>query len=239
MIIALFLIRFFDIIFSSLAIVIMFPFMLPIMLTLKLTGEHDIFYRQKRVGKYGKEFSLIKFATMLRDSSNMPGGYCTLKDDPRLLPMGGFLRKTKINELPQLINIIRGQMSIVGYRPLLRCHYDHYSNKTKQALHNIRPGLSSIGSIIFRDEEKILQSIADIENRVRFYNNVIMPFKGELECWFVDRYNILNYFKIIIFTFVCVVNPNTNISKKMFSDLPEPPIELTSFYVNRKGANDN
>ena len=111
------MIRFFDILFSGLAIIILFPFMLPIMIGLKLTGEHDIFYCQERVGKGGKIFKVLKFATMMRNSENMPGGVLTQKNDPRILPMGKFLRKTKINELPQLINIFIGQMSVIGPRP--------------------------------------------------------------------------------------------------------------------------
>jgi lipopolysaccharide/colanic/teichoic acid biosynthesis glycosyltransferase len=90
------MIRFFDILFSGLAIIILFPFMLPIMIGLKLTGEHDIFYCQERVGKGGKIFKVLKFATMMRNSENMPGGVLTQKNDPRILPMGKFLRKTKI-----------------------------------------------------------------------------------------------------------------------------------------------
>ncbi|MBD5434836.1 MAG: sugar transferase, partial [Treponema sp.] len=96
------MIRFFDILFSGIAIVILLPFMLPVMVALKLTGEHDIFYCQERIGKGGKPFGVLKFATMLRNSPNMAGGVLTQKDDPRILPMGKFLRKTKINELPQL-----------------------------------------------------------------------------------------------------------------------------------------
>ena len=91
------MIRFFDILFSTFAIIVLFPFMIPIMILLKLTGEHDIFYAQMRVGKGEKEFPLLKFATMLRNSPNLPGGLFTQENDPRLLPMGKFLRKTKIN----------------------------------------------------------------------------------------------------------------------------------------------
>jgi len=152
--ITMFLIRFFDILFSFLAIIVLFPFMLPIMIILKLTGEHDIFYKQKRVGRYGKEFNMLKFATMLRNSPDLPGGLFTHENDPRMLPLGKFLRKTKINELPQLVNIFIGQMSIVGYRPLTRLGYDKYSDKIKRQLYNFKPGLSGIGSIVLRDEKK-------------------------------------------------------------------------------------
>ena len=109
--------RFFDILFSGIAILILLPFMIPIMIALKLTGEHDIFYLQERIGKNNKPFKVYKFATMLRNSPNMAGGLITKDKDPRILPMGNFLRKTKINELPQLLNIFLGQMSVIGYRP--------------------------------------------------------------------------------------------------------------------------
>ena len=109
--------RFLDITFSLLALICLLPFLLPIALALKFTGEGEILFSQKRVGKNGKLFNLFKFATMLKNSPNLGSGTVTLKDDPRVLPFGGFLRKTKINELSQLINILRGDMSIVGPRP--------------------------------------------------------------------------------------------------------------------------
>jgi len=219
-------IRFLDILFSSLAIIVFLPFMLPIMIILKLTGEHDIFYKQKRIGRYGKEFNLLKFATMLRDSPNLPGGIFTEKNDQRMLPMGKFLRKTKINELPQLINIFIGQMSIVGYRPLMRVSYDKYTEDTKRKLYNKKPGLSGIGSIVFRNEEVIVHNITDKE---AFYSNVIMPYKGELESWFSERKNIINYFKIIIITAYVIVKPKTKIWKKTFKNLPAVPKELKEY----------
>ena len=217
------LIRFFDILFSSIAIIILLPFMIPIMVILKLTGEHDIFYVQKRVGRYGKEFNLLKFATMLRNSPNLPGGIFTAADDPRILPMGKFLRKTKINELPQLVNILTGQMSIVGYRPLMRYSYEKYSKETKQKIHYIKPGLSGIGSIVFRNEEVLIQNIDDKES---FYKDVVMPYKGKLESWFVENISLSNYFKVIFVTVVIVVKPSTSIWKKMFKNLPTVSKEL-------------
>ena len=198
--------------------------MLPIMLILKLTGEHDIFYKQKRVGRYGKEFDVFKFATMLRDSPNLPGGMFTGINDPRILPIGNFLRKSKINELPQLINVLLGQMSIVGYRPLVRYSYDKYSDEIKQKIYDMKPGLSGIGSIFFRNEEIIMQSIIDKE---KFYRCTIMPYKGELEGWFVDNMNMLTYFKMILLTIVIVLRPSTRIWRKIFRNLPEVPNELT------------
>ncbi len=105
------LIRFFDILFSGIALVVLSPLLIPIMIVLKVTGEGEIFYLQKRIGKDGKPFKIIKFATMLKNSPNIGTTTVTVKDDPRVLPFGKFLRKTKINELPQLINILKGDMS--------------------------------------------------------------------------------------------------------------------------------
>ena len=166
------MIRFFDILFSGIAIIILLPFMIPIMIGLKLTGEHDIFYKQTRIGKDGKPFGVMKFATMLRNSPNMAGGVLTQKDDPRILPMGKFLRKTKINELPQLLNIFIGQMSVIGPRPQAKAHYDLYSDDVKAAIDTVAPGLSGLGSVAFRDEEDMLNAV---ENRDAFHDTIIAP----------------------------------------------------------------
>ena len=218
--------RFFDILFSGIAIVIFFPFMLPIIIALKLTGEHDIFYKQIRVGKGGKDFGLLKFATMLRDSPNLPGGLYTSKNDPRMLPMGKFLRKTKINELPQLINIFIGQMSIIGYRPTVRQHYEAYPEQFRSKLVNSRPGLSGIGSIVFRNEEEILQQFTDKKS---FHQNVINPYKAELEAWYTEHQNIYTYFKLIFMTVDAVLRPDSKKWRTAFKDLPPVPSELEQY----------
>jgi lipopolysaccharide/colanic/teichoic acid biosynthesis glycosyltransferase len=193
------------------------------MIVLKCTGEHYIFYKQTRVGRYGKDFELFKFATMLKDSPNLDGGLFTTKNDPRILPIGKFLRKTKINELPQLINILLGQMSIVGYRPLVRQSYEEYSNEIKQKLYNVKPGLSGIGSIVLRNEEEIIQEIDDKEN---FYKDVIIPYKGRLESWFTNNFTLSVYFKIIFVTVLVVFKPLSYIGGKVFKNLPPIPEEL-------------
>jgi lipopolysaccharide/colanic/teichoic acid biosynthesis glycosyltransferase len=203
--------------------------MLPIMSILKLTGEHYIFYKQMRVGRYGKEFLLLKFATMLKDSPNLPGGLYTYEHDPRILPMGKFLRKTKINELPQLLNILNGDMSVVGYRPLVRQGYAMYSEETKQRLYKVKPGLSGIGSIALRNEEEILYKI---DNKDDFYRNVIIPYKGTLESWYVDNQKLLVYFKIIVTTIFIVLRPSLRIWQRMFKDLPPIPKELESIGID-------
>jgi lipopolysaccharide/colanic/teichoic acid biosynthesis glycosyltransferase len=199
------------------------------MLILKLTGEHYIFYQQPRIGRYGKEFQLFKFATMLKDSPNLPGGLYTLKNDPRILPMGKFLRKTKLNEFPQLLNVFLGQMSLVGYRPLVWQGYEKYSDATKRKLFSLKPGLSGIGSIALRNEEEIIQEIHDKD---AFYTDVIIPYKGSLESWFVDHYNLANYFKVIFVTVLIIINPLSDLWLKIFRNLPPVPSELAVHTMN-------
>ena len=218
------LIRFFYIVFSALAMIVLFPFMIPIMIGLKLTGEHYIFYQQPRVGKGGQDFMVLKFATMLKDSPNLPGGVLTQKNDPRILPMGKFLRKTKINELPQLANIFIGQMSVVGPRPQARRHYELYSDAVKREIDKVPPGLSGIASIVFRDEEAILDQVQG--DRDHFHDTMIAPYKGELEVWWVQHRTLGNYFKIIIMTVIVLFAPKSRLYHKWFKDLPPVPNDL-------------
>ena len=220
------MIRFFDILFSGIAIIILLPFMIPIMIGLKLTGEHDIFYKQTRIGKGGKPFGVMKFATMLRNSPNMAGGVLTQKDDPRILPMGKFLRKTKINELPQLLNIFIGQMSVIGPRPQAKAHYDLYSDEVKAVIDTVAPGLSGLGSVAFRDEEDMLNAV---EDRDHFHDTVIAPYKGALEVWFVQHRSVNVYFKIIWLTVLAVLKPSSKAWRTAFKDLPQVPTELDQY----------
>lgn len=217
--------RFFDILFSLVAIIILFPFMIPIMIGLKLTGEHDIFYKQMRVGKGGKEFALLKFATMLRDSPNLPGGLFTADNDPRMLPMGNFLRKTKINELPQLINILKGDMSVIGYRPQVRKQYMFFPEADRKIMQTDIPGLSGMGAIVFRDEEEMLRKVPDHE---KFYEEVISPYKAHLECWYIKHKSIFLYFKMIWLTVDAVLHPGSTEWKKL-KGLPKMPKELEEY----------
>jgi lipopolysaccharide/colanic/teichoic acid biosynthesis glycosyltransferase len=143
-----------------------------------------------------------------------------------MLPMGKFLRKTKINELPQLVNIFTGRMSIVGYRPTVREHYDAYPEYAKQKIYNSKPGLTGIGSIAFRNEEEILQQFNDKKS---FHQKIIIPYKAMLESWYVDNKNLLNYFTIIYVTLLVVLKPNSNIWKKRFKGLPPIQAELRAY----------
>ena len=215
--------RFFDILFSGIALLLLSPLLVPILITLKLTGESEVFFLQERIGKNGKKFKLFKFATMLKNSPNIGTGTVTMKGDPRVLPVGTFLRKTKINELPQLLNILFGDMSVIGPRPLTLQTFEAYSEVTQGLIKRVRPGLSGVGSIIFRGEEEIMHGA---NASVDFYANVIAPYKGALEEWFVLNKSMYIYFVAIFVTAWTVLIPSTKIAWRVFNDLPEPPAEL-------------
>lgn len=215
--------RLFDVLFSGAALLLLSPILIPLSILLKLTGEGEVFFLQERIGKKGRKFKLFKFATMLKNSANIGTGTVTIKDDPRVLPVGKFLRKTKINELPQLLNIFLGDMSVIGPRPLTMQTFEAYSQNTQNIIKQVRPGLSGIGSIIFRDEEAIMYgSNASID----FYANVIAPYKGELEEWFVLNKSLYIYFVAIFITVWAVFIPSTKVAWKVFKGLPEPSNEL-------------
>lgn len=215
--------RILDIFFSGLAIVLLSPLLVPIALLLRLTGEGEIFFQQERVGKGGKPFQLYKFATMLKNSPNIGTGTMTVKNDPRVLLIGRFLRKTKINEVPQLFNILLGSMSIVGPRPQALKNFDAFPANFQQLIIQVKPGLSGIGSIIFRGEEDIL---TDHEHNVDFYNNVIAPYKGQVEAWYVTNQFLYTYFSVIIVTIWIVFFSSSGLVWRAFKGLPVPPDEL-------------
>ena len=215
--------RFFDISFSGLALLVLSPLLVPIVVILKCSGEGEVFFLQERIGKNGKLFKLLKFATMLKDSPNLGTGTVTMKGDPRVLPVGKFLRKTKINELPQLLNIFFGDMSVIGPRPLTAQTFGSYSDSTQAVIKQVRPGLSGVGSIIFRGEEDIMHGATA---SVAFYHNVIAPYKGALEEWFVSNKGIYIYFMAIFITVWAVLFPKTKVVWIVFMGLPRPPEEL-------------
>lgn len=220
------MIRILDIIFSLSALFIFSPIFIFIIIILKFTGEGEIWYFQKRVGKCQKQFDLIKFVTMVKNSENMGTGTVTLKNDSRILPFGKFLRRTKINELPQLINILKGDMSIIGPRPQDKRCFDAFPESKWEIICSVRPGLSGIGSIVFRNEEEML---ADPSNSEKIYDDVIMPYKAELEEWYTHNNSLLNYFKLIILTVIVVLLPRGDkYIDIFFGKLPVPNEEMNS-----------
>lgn len=205
------------------ALIVLSPLFLITMIALKFTGEGEIFFLQDRMGKDGKLFKLYKFATMLKNSPNVGSGTVTLKADPRVLPVGKFLRQTKINELPQLFNILIGDMSIVGPRPQAERCFNAFPVKFQKIITQVKPGLSGIGSIVFRAEENIL---VDQDASVIFYDSVIAPYKGEIEGWYVLNQGLKIYFWVIFLTFWVILFPSSKLVWKIFKDLPNPPDQL-------------
>ena len=223
--------RTFDILLSAAALVLLSPLLMPIALVLRLSGEGEVFFRQQRVGRDGVHFGLYKFATMLKNSPNIGTGTVTLKDDPRVLPVGRILRKTKINEVPQLLNILRGDMSIVGPRPQTQRCFDAFPATSKSAIMRVRPGLSGVGSIAFRDEEELMHISVSPE---RLYDDVIMPYKGKLEEWYVEHCGVVTYFKCIFLTAWAIVYPRSMLLWKVFPGLPPPPPEIAHRLIGNR-----
>jgi lipopolysaccharide/colanic/teichoic acid biosynthesis glycosyltransferase len=212
-----------DVLLSGVALLVLAPLLLPVMLLLRFTGEGEVFFLQDRVGEGGKLFRLYKFATMLRNSPNMGTGTVTLKEDPRVLPLGKLLRKTKINELPQLLNVFLGDMSVVGPRPQTPRCFMVFPHDMQIVITQVKPGLSGIGPIVFRGEEEILANHAD---SVEFYDHVIAPYKGEVEAWYVTHRSLMTYLKVILVTIWVVMRPASSIVWRAFIGLPAPPDAL-------------
>jgi len=211
--------RFFDFFSSLIVLIILSPLLAPIVLVLKFSAEGEVFYLQERVGYKKKKFSIMKFATMLKNSENIGSGTITLRNDFRVTKPGKFLRKTKINELPQLVNILFGDISVVGPRPLLKESFESYPAHVQKKIYFSKPGLTGIGSIVFRDEEDILSSLNDKDPHV-FYNTFIAPYKGELELWYLKNKSFLTDFKLILVTAWVIFFPKSKIYQKLFKNLP-------------------
>ena len=213
-----------DIFLSTMALLVLAPLLVPIALILRFSGEGEIFYSQPRVGYKAELFDILKFATMLKDSPNIGTGLVTVRGDPRILPIGAFLRKTKINELPQLINVLKGDMSLIGPRPLAPRGFNAYPDDVKKVVTQVPPGLSGVGSIALRNEEEILQNVSG--DQIHFYDTVVMPYKGALECWYVSHRGFKLYLTLIGLTLVTVIFPQSKMLDRLFPDLPRPAKDL-------------
>ena len=211
--------RFLDIIVSLFALIILFPLFVIVIIILRLTAEGEVFYFQERIGLNNSRFYIWKFATMLKNSMKMGSGSITLKNDYRVTKVGKFLRKTKINELPQIINILKGDISIVGPRPLVTKTFEAYSDEVQLKIYNVKPGLTGIGSIIFRDEESIISAVNE-EDPHEFYRKVIAPYKGELEMWYQKYNSFILDLQLIFMTAWVILFPKSRLYEKWFKDLP-------------------
>lgn len=203
------MIRFFDLIISLALIIILFPFFIVIGILVKISSNGPIIFLQKRVGLNNVDFTLFKFRTMYLDSDKTSlltvGG-----KDKRITPIGFFLRNYKIDEMPQLINVLIGQMSLVGPRPEVRKYVNMYDDSEKEVL-SIKPGITDWASIIFRNENELLKKLSNPE---LYYVDVILPQKIELNNIYVRRKNLVEYFKILFVTILKIIFPNFQIKIK-------------------------
>ena len=211
--------RIFDVILSSIAIILLSPILILIIVILKLTGEGEIFYLQERVGYKTKSFMIYKFATMVKNSPNIGSGDVTLRNDPRVTKVGKFLRESKLNELPQLFNIFIGDISVIGPRPLMRAGFNRYTLNFQNSIYNVKPGLTGIGSVVFRDEERILTESELTPHEC--YKEIILPYKGELEIWYQSNCSLFLDFKLTFITAWVIIFPNSKLYEKWFKDLPK------------------
>ena len=216
--------RLIDLFISIVSLIILFPLLFTVIIILKFTGEGEVFYLQKRLGFLNKKFYIIKFATMQKNSPNIGSGSLTLRGDPRVLPFGKLLRKSKINELPQIFNVIAGSMSIVGPRPQMKVDFDKFPINKRNEIYKSKPGITGIGSIIFRDEEKW---ISDFDgDKHQFYKDKIAPYKAEVEIWYYHNQSIILDFKLIFLTAWVIIFPNSKIIDKFLKSLPKKPSHL-------------
>lgn len=187
--------RIIDIFASAFMLILLFPFGLVIALLIASDSRGGVFYRQSRVGRNNRDFTLYKFRTMRTDADRL--GLLTVgARDPRVTRVGYYLRKYKIDELPQLLNILSGDMSFVGPRPEVRKYVDLYNNEQKKVL-SVRPGLTDYASIAYINENEILEKANDKEQT---YINEIMPEKIKLNMKFIQNPSLYQYFKIIFLT---------------------------------------
>jgi len=216
-------IRGLDLLFSLAALLIFSPLLVLVAILLRFSGEREVFYRQIRIGKGGREFYLLKFATMMKNSPAIGSGELTLPNDTRVLPLGRVLRKTKLNELPQLLNIVAGDLSLIGPRPQTLRYYNCYRPVDRALIDTIRPGLSGVGSILFRDEETLLSKVTD---PITFDDQVITPYKGQVEHWFAVNQSVGLYFELIFTTVLVVLMPSAGLHQRLLRLVPPPPTEL-------------
>jgi len=216
--------RLIDLVLSLIVIVLFLPFFIPIAIILKLTGEGYIFYFQDRIGFKNGKFRIWKFATMLKASPGLGTGSITIKNDWRLTPIGGWLRKTKINEIPQIMNVLLGDMSIIGPRPQMENDFLKYSKEVQRIINNVKPGITGISSIIFRDEEMYYPGNG--EDPHEFCARCISPYKGQLELWYQQHAGLKTDFLIVFLTAWVIVFKKSQLPFTVFKGLPEKPIEL-------------
>lgn len=193
------MIRFLDILLSGIGLIVLSPFFLIIGIWVKLDSKGPVFFTQQRVGKNFELFSLYKFRTMKVNAEK--AGLLTVGKDPRITPSGYFLRKYKLDELPQLFNVLKGDMSMVGPRPEVKKYVDQYNSEQEKLL-SIRPGITDPASIYYNNESAILGRSSNPE---RDYLQIILPHKLKLSQSYVKNRSLISYFKYIFLTLAKMV----------------------------------
>ena len=217
--------RVLDVAVSTIGIVMTSPILLAVTFLLHLHYPYRVLFRQDRIGYGGRSFKILKLVTMVPNAEHLPGGGITFERDPRILPLGRILRKTKINELTQLVNVLRGDMGIVGPRPTTLLGFSKYPKAAQDKLVQMRPGITGIASIILYNEEELLSSVD--EDRQRYHDEVIKPYKVEIEHWYLKNQSLRLYIEVVIATILTLVDG----APRLFSwwhNLPQPPTELTA-----------
>ena len=190
------MIRFFDILLSSIGLIVLFPIFLILSIWIKLDSKGPVFYNQNRVGKNNYDFMLYKFRSMITDADKKGLLITVGGKDPRVTKSGYFIRKYKLDELPQLINVFKGNMSLVGPRPEARKYVDMYNDEQRKVL-SIRPGITDYASIEYMDENRILGESQDPE---KSYVEFIMPEKIKFNMRYIENQSVGEYLKIIFMT---------------------------------------
>ena len=188
--------RLFDIVFSLIGIILLIPLFIFIVIKMKLDSKGPLFYRGRRIGRFGKPFGIYKLRTMRADADKMSGSPSAGDDDPRITKFGKTLRSYKLNELPQLINVLKGDMSFVGPRPEVQQYVDIYTEEEKPIL-NVRPGITDYASIKFNNEGEILKGSPDPD---KTYEEEIRPEKLRLQLEYVKTHSFLVDIKILFKT---------------------------------------
>lgn len=205
--------RLFDIVFAALGLVVLCPVLFIVTVIIKMGSPGPVLFRQQRVGRYGQPFRIMKFRTMVVDAEKL-GGQLTPTSDPRITPIGRFLRKYKLDELPQLLNVLIGQMSFVGPRPEVQRYVDLYTEEQKRVL-ELQPGITDLASIRYRDEGAILAKASDPH---QFYIDVVMPDKIRLNMEYAAKANVFTDTVIIMQTVGVLPKPK----EAEFSGSEEP-----------------
>ncbi len=223
-----------DLLFAIIGLIIIFPILLIIIIILKLSDEGEVFYFQERMGYKNKPFLIYKFASMLKNSASIGNKTVTVRNDPRITKFGKILRITKLNELPQIINVIKGEMSLVGPRPLLISSFKKYNFEVQNLIYATKPGITGIGSLVFRDEELLVSKYKDSgKDPLEYYKLYIYPYKGALELWYFNNRSFIIDLKILFLTFWSLLFKDSNLVFKYIRGIPKKP----SFLYDKSNKN--